>query len=250
MEYQSFPTTYFGKRVSEATITPEELDRSLYPYKKRYLAKIIKSLPQNAVVLDAGCGNGKVVRMIRIYRPDVSIKAMDISDVGEYLPKGVEFKKGSVEEVDKMYPSEHFDAVFCLHVIEHLLYPMRMVEAFAKILKSGGKVFIETPNWTRLFIPFSHMFFWNDYTHVRPFTSFGIRKLFYEHGYIVDTVATVSSTKWFIKKNSQQKMTAAKVEVVKRNEAPYHHKNMFARIMARLLNPLTRDMLIVVAVKR
>ena len=186
-----FPQKYFHSSSDTGKITPTPL-----AFFRQPLLSFILNLPAQARILDAGCGGGKVSQLVKTHRPDVKIYANDISEVGQYLPVGVEFKKVSVESLDQAYPPDFFDAIICLHVIEHLLYPMRMILAIRSVLKPGGQLFIETPNWTRLFIPFSPgQFFWNDYTHIRPFSTFSLRKLLEEHEFsAVMTRALISTT--------------------------------------------------------
>lgn len=251
MQYTAFPDAYFGsaRKTPATTITPQELDRNIAPF-RRHLARFIKTLPQNAVVLDAGCGSGKAARMVRVYRPDITVKALDISDVSEFLPSEVEFKIGSVEEVHTLFGEEVFDAIICLHVIEHLPYPMQMILSFRSALKPGGAVFFETPNWTRLFIPFSHMFFWNDYTHVRPFSPFAMTKLLSEFEFGVEKLITVGACQWFVPRLQKAPTTSASHQVSSSPKAdPNKSRGLFFRIVARVLNPLMRDTLIAVGRK-
>ncbi len=194
----SYPEKYFDVTVSNGrrTFTREETLQRLSPY-KRHLAAFIDNLPKNARVLDIGCGSGRAVRIIQSLRPDISVEACDINDVREFLPSGVPFIICSGDEVSGKYPAAHFDGILCQHVIEHLAVPMGLAEGMHAILKSGGRVFIETPNWTRLFIPFSHNFFWNDYTHIRPFAKFTLIKLLSDYSFEVDRAITCSSSTWF-----------------------------------------------------
>jgi len=249
MNYQTFPDAYFAsaKDASKSPLpTATELDKGLSKF-RHHLARFIKELPENAIVLDAGCGNGKAIRMIKIYRPDISIHAIDVTDVSNYLPKDVPFKVGSVDDLKEIYPPNTFDAIICLHVIEHLLYPMKMLESFNSILKNEGSVFLETPNWTRLYIPFSTMFFWNDYTHIRPFTQYGLSKLFASYNFENIKTLSVSSHDWILKNNIRKSID---IKSNKEKENKEIRPGIFARIFGRILNPLMRDTIVLIASKR
>lgn len=252
MEYKEFPSNYFSDNKSAELPSPDKLDRTIAPF-RRYLAEFVKNLPKNAKVLDAGCGSGKASFMIRIYRPDVEIHAIDISDVGGILPNWIDFKKGSVEDVDTIYPAGYFDAIVSLHVIEHLIFPIKMINAFRMVLKPGGKVFFETPNWTRLFIPFSHMFFWNDYTHVRPFSPFAMNKLLLEAEFTPEKIISRSSNIFFVKTDDRfiSKIKSANVKKPKVYNVKTNSRiiEVSKSIFRRLVNPLMRDTLIAIARK-
>lgn len=242
---QRFPDGYFHaeQEVDGASLAGIQSKRSY----KRLLCQFILSLPQNARLLDAGCGSGKTARIIKALRPDINIVAIDMSDVREHLPAGVDFTQGSVDELTNIYQAGSFDAVVCQHVFEHLLYPDALASGIYAVLKPGGRVFIETPNWTRMIVPFSHLFFWADYTHVRPFSRRTMHRLLDEYGFRIISNRTISSSNWSFSLPSTSRGPAGA------NSANPHHKRVafrpgfFARAISRLVNPLLRDILIAVA---
>ena len=118
------------------------------------LDDFIRSLPEGASVLDAGCGPGKILHHIAKIRPDLRVKACDIRDTSAQLPSGVVFQVGSVENLGHLYGENEFDAIITQHVIEHLLFPMPFIEGCKQVLKPGGLLYIETPNWIRAYLPF------------------------------------------------------------------------------------------------
>lgn len=245
-----YPDSYFGATASkkDGTATREETLQHLSPYKK-HLVSFIDSIPQNGSVLDIGCGSGRAIRIIKSLRPDLSIAGCDINDVSSFLPEWASFRVCGADEVIDNYPPNTFDAVLCQHTIEHLLTPMGLTESIKAVLKPGGRVFMETPNWTRLFIPFSHNFFWNDYTHLRPFSKYSLTKLFLEYSFSIETVITCTSSRWFNKRS----VSSTKETIVTSSTAPkrgqYSWNSPATRLFARLVNPLIPDILIVVAKK-
>lgn len=248
-EYRAFPEKYFGKNVEFKPEDPTLFKKRQSKF-RQHLIRFIESLPQNARVLDAGCGNAKVTKNILTLRPDIKVYAMDITDVTAYIPKGVEFKVGSVETLDTMYEPQFFDAVISLHVIEHLLFPMDMITSMRKVLKPQGKIFLETPNWMRIFMPFSQHFFWNDYTHIRPFSKFAMYKLLSEYGFTKINMVT-TNTMTLLNKSSQTSCCESPTHSKGESEggSSYPRRSLFARISLRLVHPLFKDVLIVEAVK-
>lgn len=234
---QSFPSGYFGDTGSGSA--------ALAPF-KRYLAEFIRTLPHGARVLDVGCGAGKTIRLIQSMRPDVVVSGMDISDVAVHLPRGVAFTQGSVEQLAQLYAGQQFDAVVCQHVIEHLVYPMGLMEGIYALLRPGGRLFIETPNWTRMFAPWAHFYFYNDYTHVRIFSPFAMKRVLLEHGFSVERVVTVSSSTWLLNRHAAG---SAKEPARHASQVAQRSQSVATRIFARLINPLMRDVLIAVATR-
>jgi SAM-dependent methyltransferase len=242
---ESFPEGYFGAIPGRSDESAAQVEKSLIGGRSHFIS-FIKNLPSGSALLDAGCGAGKTIRMVQALRPDIHISAVDFTDMRSFLPKGIPFIQGSVEELSALYVAGQFDAIICQHVAEHLLYPHQLVVGMYGVLKPGGMVFIETPNWTRLFVPFSHLWFWNDYTHVRPFSRGAMARLLNESGLSIQRIVTFSSCRWFNHKSARkgafQPLSSAGPEA-------YRVHSAFARLAARLINPLLRDTLIAVARK-
>lgn len=242
---QRFPEGYFHKEreIDAASLAGIQSKRSY----KQLLCQFILSLPQGARLLDAGCGSGKTARIVQALRPDIRIAAIDMSDVREHLPAGVEFVQGSVEDLAGAYQPGSFDAVICQHVFEHLLYPDALASGIFSMLKPGGRAFIETPNWTRMLVPFSHLFFWGDYTHVRPFSRRTMHRLLDEHGFSIVSNRTLSSTNWSARLPAAPGGKSPEGPADPQGKRAPFRPGMPARLASRLINPLLRDLLIVVA---
>lgn len=244
MTAEAFPDAYFGG--ADARIpSKDEVLRGLAPF-KRPLKAFIEALPEGARVLDVGCGQGKTLKMLLALRPDVKAHGMDISDVRAHLPSEVSFKQGDLEQLSELYAGESFDAVICQHVIEHLVYPMGLMNAMNAVLRGGGTLYLETPNWTRLFAPFSHFYFYNDYTHVRPFSRMGMTRLLLDFSFEKLAIRTLSSCTWLTPARVSSGKTGARE---KTSDTAQHTQGLIARVLARLVNPLMRDVLIAIAVK-
>lgn len=197
-------------------------------------------------MLDVGCGNGKSMKLMKALRPDLEIEGLDFTDMTPFLPEIFKFTQGSVDNLTELYPESSFDAVVCQHVLEHLAYPVPMMNGIVHVLKKGGEVFMETPNWTRLLVPFSHLWFWSDYTHVRPSSRYAMFRILSEHGLAVHRILTVSSCAWFPQGTKRTPSDTDKVGIA-HTVRPH---SLGARILARAVNPLLRDVLIGIGKKQ
>lgn len=248
-----FPQGYFGPRKVYHTDGTMMFD-SLTSYKKKYLVPFLKSLPQNARVLDVGCGKGKTIALIMELRPDIDIFGCDITDVSTFMPPGVSFVQCSADEISSHFNAQSFDAVICQHVIEHLAYSTDMVASFLEILKSGGKFFLETPNWTRLLVPFSPLYFWDDYTHIHPFSSTSIRRLFNEFDFIEELIVSVSTVdvgsriKKFSSNETESPDGIMKAKAVGQKK-PFLRK-LFDAVLDLTVHQILRDVIVAVAIKK
>ena len=114
-------------------------------------------------VLDLGCGDRYMEGAIS--SAGLSYTGLDIHDVD--LDK------------DKLpFEENTFDLVICLAVIEHLENPFHTLSEMLRVLKPGGTIYITTPNFQMDFRNF-----YNDYTHVTPFTPTSLSSLIKDIGF-------------------------------------------------------------------
>ena len=72
------------------------------------------------------------------------------------------------------------DILACYSVIEHLHDPSNLLTEAKRVLKPDGYFFIETPNWQ-----YSHKSFYDDYTHVKPYTTTSLKSVLCDFGFDV-----------------------------------------------------------------
>jgi SAM-dependent methyltransferase len=119
-------------------------------------------------VLDVGCNTAWLAHYFDDYY------GFDINASGIHLARSfwLEKKKWSKEEITNRFLllKEHenlpddlidFDGVFLKDVIEHVSDPVQFTRMLIKRLKTGGWIYISTPDNQR--------WVWNDPTHKRPF---------------------------------------------------------------------------------
>lgn len=115
------------------------------------------SLPPGFRMLDVGCGD-------RHIEPAVKLRG------GLY--QGVDIDQCNFEIDSLPFESSSLDLVVSLSVIEHLLDPGLLLSEILRVLKPGGAVWIETPN-----IEACAEAFWDDPTHIHPYTRKSIAHL-------------------------------------------------------------------------
>lgn len=95
---------------------------------------------------------------------------------------GLIFNTG-IEEVE--VPSEGFDLVYGIHVIEHVLDIDKTVQSALGLLKPGGRLVLFTPGGDSLSLRTFSDAWWllEDPTHIRFFSKASIQRLLYDHGY-------------------------------------------------------------------
>lgn len=103
--------------------------------------------PASGPRLNVGCGPMRIPGTFGVDRVDLGAADVIADLVAPHLP----FRSGSVS------------AIYAYHVLEHVPL-LRVMDEFHRILRPGGLVHIRVPHA-------SSFCFWDDPTHIRPFTS-------------------------------------------------------------------------------
>lgn len=98
-------------------------------------------------LLDVGCGyDARVLR--DLYGNIASGAGLDfeVNEVWKKDPK-LTFYEGDLNEVMQDIPSESFDMIIFLSILEHLDHPLEALTQARRLLSPGGRVFFCTPTW-------------------------------------------------------------------------------------------------------
>ena len=122
------------------------------------------SLKNPTTVLEAGWGGGGAIS----YRhPLVRYIAVDCGSLyrNELEMQGVAFYETDVATEPLPINEGQADIIILNHLIEHIKDCEFFVKQLRRVLRLGGCVFVRTPN-----LECVKWRFWEDYTHVKPFT--------------------------------------------------------------------------------
>lgn len=100
---------------------------------------------QTGRLLDVGCAFGYFMEHASQY---FDVYGIDISHYAIEKARERRLKKVRVHNVEEEFPfpKRYFDVVTCFEVIEHLYHPDRLLKNIYRVLKTGGFLYISTPN--------------------------------------------------------------------------------------------------------
>ncbi len=165
-----------------------------------YADKVVqleKKMPQKGRLLDFACAAG-------YFFEQAQKRGWDAHgcDVGQWAGRAAEkrgLKNMHVGEIEELgFPEEHFDVIYAAQVFEHLLNPLEDVEKLKRLLKPGGMLYIDVPNYNTLPIRWNKDdFMLNEPPqHINYFTPKTLRKLLVDSGMRSITLSSSGGMKW------------------------------------------------------
>jgi SAM-dependent methyltransferase len=114
-------------------------------HRRRLVLSLLQGVPARRI-LDAGCGDGTLVRLLRRAYPTAAITGVDLS------PRVVERNRRSLPgisfqtlDVAEQRLSERFDLITCCEVIEHIGDQRAALANLAGMLEVGGRLLLTCP---------------------------------------------------------------------------------------------------------
>lgn len=156
-----------------------------------------KGLPDDARILDVGCGDGFHLRLLRDYGKATWTCAgvdCDARAVQAARRSGLEVHHGTLDEAN--LPPGSFDLVFMVQTIEHVDDPLALVRSIARVLKPGGRLVIVTDNSDSLDFKIFQGRHWGGYhfpRHWYLFNKSSMRRLADRAGLEVARLSTIVS---------------------------------------------------------
>ena len=143
--------------------------------------KFFREIRDGSRILDLGCGEGKCAREISSLHTTIEIFGVDVIDQSR-VPSFIKYTNHDINITPIPYSDNQFDAVIMVHVLEHLTNWSALAREINRVLKANGKLYVETPNWTTLFVPSIGVYrgqhqtfnFFDDPTHIKPWSKQGL----------------------------------------------------------------------------
>ena len=144
----------------------------------------------NNNIIDIGAGDGHFIGKAKEKNWNTFATEFDDKSVELCKEKGAIVHQGKLES--KNYKEGFFDVIYSSEVLEHINNPIEEIQSFNKILRTGGLVYITTPNLNSI----SHKILknkWNIFNypeHLCYYNSKTLNKLFKEAGFKKISITT------------------------------------------------------------
>lgn len=181
---EKFGETYYDVYEDEDRSAIRKWARRMLKAYPRPLFELLDREPDGRL-LDVGCGTGNLLLRIRELGYRHTLLGVDL---GEYedLPDSIAFTRAPAQ--DMPFEDGSIRIVTCCQVIEHIPDPYPAIAEMVRVLEPGGWLYVEAPSLRSMLDPFGQNFF-DDPTHLRPYTQTALRRLLEHHGLRVEKTA-------------------------------------------------------------
>lgn len=161
-------------------------DRHWWFVSRRKLISLIidknVNLPQEANILEAGCGTGGNIEFLKNYG---SVCAFECDEIAREIAKeksGLDIEYGDLP-YSIPYNNKKFDIVFFLDVLEHIDEHTEALRELRSLLTENGRVFITVPAYQWLWSKHDE-----DHHHFRRYSKKDLFELVEDSGYYIETL--------------------------------------------------------------
>ena len=145
---------------------------------------------QKLRILDVGCGSGDNAKLLKLLGHRVD--GITISDVEADIVKNI-VENVYIFNLENGLPelSGNYDIILCSHVIEHIVYPEKLMLDIKRLCNHGAQLVVALPNLmnykSRIEIlkgnfEYKESGIW-DFTHVKWYTFLSAKKLLTKYGF-------------------------------------------------------------------
>jgi len=166
-------TNYSVKEDAENQYPQKLCDYIFDNYFKKYIEKIGK---EKTKLLDVGSGKGN--HLLAFQRRGINVYGLDKRNECKKALENVEISECDIEKDKIPFSDNSFDFIFSKSVIEHVSNTDNFLSEILRVLKPEGVAVIMTPDWGT-----QYKSFFDDYTHVSPFTRKGLQNAMKINGF-------------------------------------------------------------------
>ncbi len=168
----SYLETHYTRDEYSVTAYPQRLcDHIVDHYIQPHFGNVV-----DKEILDVGSGKGN--HLVAFARRGLTAYGLDKLKEGIEALCQFDIRECDLERDAFPFESDSLDIVFSKSVIEHVENADNFLSETNRVLKPGGLAILMCPDWGTQ----GHMY-WDDYTHVKPWTRKGLQNALKIHGY-------------------------------------------------------------------
>lgn len=141
-----------------------------YPEKLIYYLFNAFDIKEGMKLLEPGCGRGEHLRLFK--NLGVEVFGLDVSPESPLYAKDLNINVSNLDNDKLPYPDNYFDVIYSKSFLEHLQNPSKFLEEAFRVLKPNGLLLSMVPDWES-----QHKKFYDDFTHVSPFTFISLKNI-------------------------------------------------------------------------
>jgi SAM-dependent methyltransferase len=164
-------THYFRNEYSETAYPQRLCDHIVNQYVRPHVGDV-----NGKTIVDIGSGKGN--HLVAFARRGLTAIGVDKRKECIEALDHFEIRECNLERDPFPFETGSIDIVFSKSVIEHVDNADLFFAETLRVLKPGGLAILLTPDWATQ----AHMF-WDDYTHVKPWTRKGLQNALKIHGF-------------------------------------------------------------------
>jgi 2-polyprenyl-3-methyl-5-hydroxy-6-metoxy-1,4-benzoquinol methylase len=156
--------------------------RPLTDYPSKLAGYIVKefNLQPGQSMLEVGCGRCELLSHfgnfgLETYGIDSALSASNFAKSANAKFELIEYKS---DVTTTIFSGKKFDVIFTKSFIEHIPETKQFFEWCHDLLVDGGKIISLTPDWES-----NYKIFYDDFTHVKPFTQISLNQILEAAGY-------------------------------------------------------------------
>lgn len=154
------------ERMNEFYADSDAVKAYISPDRLKFYERVVRLLPDRGIdyknkrIGDVGCGTGHLLRCIPDNYDPLSLTGLEYSEAALEMARTV--LPGATFQYFDIYQGTtlKFDIVFCVEVLEHLLFPTEALKNVLDMLDKGGVALVTVPNG-RTDIWEGHINFWS-----------------------------------------------------------------------------------------
>lgn len=188
-----------------------------YASEIQFLLDFIDSVPNDTQVLDYGCGDGRLLKMLD---RKVCVTGVDANESLVDINRKNGFNCLTVSEFGKT--TQKYDLIILSHVIEHFDHEQlySLLNSLLLRLRNNGKLIV--------FSPLMNPDFYDDFDHIKPYSHIGLDMAF--GGYIDDGPIQ------YVKGTARLKLLRLEYRYSKRRVKYFIPQNRFERKLVECVN--------------